>query len=357
MALLEEAQNASEGPQMPQLGTAPVVQDQTNQMPGGPGLDSALGELNAAQKPGLPGIEPVREQPGAEMPEAEMPAQQDPMVGSSIALPESLAGADTTQLVQDATQNINNQQVRPEETVSGQMENLLAQDSTYMQMHRAAGERQAGRRGLQNSSIAGQSGQAAAIASAQPIAAADASVYQKVYGDKRMFDFDTVRQATQNTYDDALVRLEGAGRERLADIEGQWRSLMQTSASSADFLTQFQRDVASIANNTDYSTEQQEAAINLLVSSAQNSMSLIGDIGGVEGLDQYLTYLDLSVKTRDGDFVTETDVTDTGATETDATGVSLPDQTPTNALGNPVPDNYMQDAYGNWYNHDQSSGG
>ena len=56
---------------------------------------------------------------------------------------------------------------------------LLASDNPYMQAARARGEAQAARRGLLNSSMAGQAGEAAAINAAAPIAQADAERFHQ----------------------------------------------------------------------------------------------------------------------------------------------------------------------------------
>ena len=63
------------------------------------------------------------------------------------------------------------------ETVSGQLDSLLAKDSPLSQRAMAGATQQSNRRGLVNSSMAAQAGQAALIDAAMPIANADANVY------------------------------------------------------------------------------------------------------------------------------------------------------------------------------------
>jgi len=63
-----------------------------------------------------------------------------------------------------------------QETVSGNMANLLGENSVYMQINRKQAEAGAARRGLLNSTLASQAGQQAAIAGAMPIAQADAQI-------------------------------------------------------------------------------------------------------------------------------------------------------------------------------------
>ncbi len=69
-------------------------------------------------------------------------------------------------------------QVSPQtDTVAGQLDTLLAKDSPYLQRARTRGMQFARDRGLQNSSLAAQAGEAAAIDAALPVATQDANTY------------------------------------------------------------------------------------------------------------------------------------------------------------------------------------
>jgi len=65
----------------------------------------------------------------------------------------------------------------PTQMVAGQMDKLTSQNSPYMQQATRTGERSAQARGLLNSTMAGTAGQSAALASALPIATADAGTF------------------------------------------------------------------------------------------------------------------------------------------------------------------------------------
>ncbi len=65
------------------------------------------------------------------------------------------------------------------ELTENRLNGLLASDNPYIQAARARGEAQAARRGLLNSSIAGQAGETAAINAATPIAQADAERFHQ----------------------------------------------------------------------------------------------------------------------------------------------------------------------------------
>jgi hypothetical protein len=69
--------------------------------------------------------------------------------------------------------------VTKEQTVAGQMQGLLSQDSGYMQLAQARALEKANASGLANSSMAVTAGQEAAYDAAMPIATQDASTYAK----------------------------------------------------------------------------------------------------------------------------------------------------------------------------------
>jgi len=130
-------------------------------------------------------------------PPVSSPITLDPIEGPNYWAPpnaQTLSGAPTPQVKQDLgvdqattmtpanvastptpTPNTARQITAPE-TVSGQMNALLAEDSPYMQSAKATALAQANSRGLINSSLAVGAGQKAAIDSAMPIATQDATV-------------------------------------------------------------------------------------------------------------------------------------------------------------------------------------
>ena len=86
----------------------------------------------------------------------------------------STASASTTDLNTASTQDWS---VTGQQTVSGQMDNLLKSDSPYMKQARTSGLQQATSRGLLNSSMAAGAAQGAAIGRALPIATQDAATF------------------------------------------------------------------------------------------------------------------------------------------------------------------------------------
>ena len=90
--------------------------------------------------------------------------------GSGANSGYSIPGATTV----PANQNTTISPVNSDELVANQMNTLLSSGSPYLQLAANQSLQAASARGLQNSSIAAGAGQAAAIAAAEPIAAADA---------------------------------------------------------------------------------------------------------------------------------------------------------------------------------------
>lgn len=108
--------------------------------------------------------------------------------------------------------------VQPRETTSGQMRELLSESNPYIQQARGGAQRYAASRGLQNSSIAGQGGEQAAIASALPIAQSDAGTYERR---------ELTRVGAENTLN--LARQQGDITSRIQS-EGHIQSLAQLAA-------------------------------------------------------------------------------------------------------------------------------
>ena len=91
--------------------------------------------------------------------------------------------------------------ITPDETVSHQLNQLMQEDSPYMQIARANALQQANSRGLLNSSIAVGAGQKAAIEAALPIAQQDA----KAYSDSGMSAQAAGQQLAQTEFESDLA--------------------------------------------------------------------------------------------------------------------------------------------------------
>lgn len=91
--------------------------------------------------------------------------------------------------------------VAPEETVAGQLTDVISANSPVIQQQEQLAQRVAEQRGLQNSSLAVQAGREAAIGAALPIASADAATYARAA---------EVNQNAQNTFNLAEFQHQNA---------------------------------------------------------------------------------------------------------------------------------------------------
>jgi len=143
---------------------------------------------------------------------------------------------------------------QPTETVAGQMNSLLGQDSTYLQAARGRAAQQSNARGLLNSSMAAGAGEKAAIESALPIATADAATYGKA-ADYNVSTSNAVRTANAGAANDA------AGQQRTIDANAgtQQRAIDAANATQRTGL--------------DAELEVQRRAIDAARAQQQNTIS------------------------------------------------------------------------------------
>jgi hypothetical protein len=121
--------------------------------------------------------------------------------------------------------------VAANQTTAGQMRELLDRSSPYIQQAEGEAQRFAASRGLQNSSIAAQSGRQAAIAAALPIANADAGVYERRETDRLNVE-NTLGLAREQG--DITSRLQGERHGQLLTeigAQGTVQSRLQSEAS------------------------------------------------------------------------------------------------------------------------------
>lgn len=188
-------------------------------------------------------------------------------------------------------------------TVEGRLQGLMASDNPLMQQARLQAQQQAASRGLQNSSMAVQSGQQAAYASMMPIASQDANtVYDSEkteYGtraDSALMNQDYLNSrglAEQGFgYDTSLMNQDIEGKRSLQlDRFGQETSLQegdfagrtslqddQQAANTARDAAKFQSDTtlqtADFAGRTGLQDDQQAAAAAAAAAKFQSDTSL-----------------------------------------------------------------------------------
>lgn len=122
-------------------------------------------------------------------------------------------------------------EVQSRETTSGQLKELLSSSSPYLQQARGRATQAAAARGLQNSSIAAQSGEQAAISAAAPIAQADAGTYERR---------ELARLDSQNQL--GAIRESGRVQGTLQQQQGEIQSRLQ--GQQGDIASRLQSEQA-----------------------------------------------------------------------------------------------------------------
>lgn len=138
--------------------------------------------------------------------------------------------------------------VNRQQTVRGQLEDLIATDSQYMTQAREGALRTAQSRGLLNSSIAAGAGEEAAIGAAAPIAAQDAATFarraefnassQNQFGIQAAGHQQTMERATQAEGAQSRLMAQEAEQERARAEQGFGHASQLSAQDAAQALTQ-----------------------------------------------------------------------------------------------------------------------
>lgn len=99
---------------------------------------------------------------------------------------------------------------------------------------------------------------------------------------QRQFDTDTQTKL-------AIAQLDSDSKAYLANIEAQYKNLMQSSASAAELFQQYQQSFASIMTNADLDAENKQAALNMLYENLQSGMNVVGSVASLD-LGSLLTF-------------------------------------------------------------------
>lgn len=201
------------------------------------------------------------------------------------------------------------------ETVSGNVDKLLQADNPLMQTARNQSAEAANAKGLLNSSMAVQAGQQAVINSALPIASADASTYHDTAARNQVASNEADQFNTGAKNQSGLLAQQGAqtsqlsaqqaGQEReiqalrgdqaahVADIEAQYKTLMQTNASAASLFNEYQKNIASILDDPNTTAAQKQAAVEKMSQVLQASLTIMGGVSNLD-LTSLLDFSNLS---------------------------------------------------------------
>jgi hypothetical protein len=212
------------------------------------------------------------------------------------------------------------------ETVSGQIDNLMSKGSPVLERARAGAMQRANERGLLNSSMAAQAGEAAVLDAALPIASADASVHNLAKRENQaagntalQFGANATNQATAQNVANAgaqtlqtmrgeqetglqtlrgaqakdlqtlqgdqamqLQGLRGDQAKQLADIEANYKNLIQANQSAATQFNTAMSSIAAVMADTYTSAEQKQSAVNKITQMLQSSLTVAGSIANID---------------------------------------------------------------------------
>lgn len=202
-----------------------------------------------------------------------------------------------------------------DQTVAGQVKNIIAEDSPLSQMAVARSNEDMNRRGLINTSMAVGAGQKALYESALPIATQDAATMAsagqfnansenalqsqsntirqqtatsnlQVAADLAKTDLDNQFKASMVNADAQtkafLTQTEGEIKTKLANIDADYKTLIQTSATAGDIYKGTISQIGPILSDTNMDAASKTAAINGLFSRMGVAMNLVGSINGVD---------------------------------------------------------------------------
>ena len=193
--------------------------------------------------------------------------------------------------------------VSDDELVSEQLDKQLGEDSLLQQRAVAGATQYANSRGLVNSTMAAQAGQAAAIDAALPVAEADASTYSTAARDNQaagneanQFNASAENTATAQNVDTAtkvaltkldsesqlaLQELKGDQATVLAEIEANYKQLMQANASASSLFNESMSEISKILGDASTSADQKSAAVAGVNALLESGLAVLGAISNL----------------------------------------------------------------------------
>lgn len=179
------------------------------------------------------------------------------------------------------------------QTVEGRVSNLIKTDSPFITEARTRAAQGMNQRGLINSSMALGEGEKAAYSAALPIATADVQNSLTVAGRNQ----DAANQSRQlGAQSENTVRLQeltgeqaleqqelrGAQSKELAQIEAQYKQVMQTNDSAARLMSQISASVGEILKEPNMGKEQKDQLMQKQIDLLKNGLAVIGGISNLD---------------------------------------------------------------------------
>lgn len=202
---------------------------------------------------------------------------------------------------------VSNWQNTPEQTVQGQTENIIKNDSPLIQLARTGADQQSQSRGLTNSSMAIGASQDAVYRAALPIAQADAAQSARVAG----YNVDTLNKANEFNATNQFSRDERIGRqdfdtkERIANNAYDFEKTQFTTAKEYERQSQnmvsglaqsFQNEVSAINKDPNMTQQAKTYALSQLYESYKTNLSLISNVNKIANVSTLLTPIKATAK-------------------------------------------------------------
>jgi len=179
------------------------------------------------------------------------------------------------------------------QTVEGRITNLLKKDSPLLTDARTRAAQVANARGLINSSMAVGEGEKAVIQTAFPIASQDANAALTVAGRNQEAanqagqfgaGAENVMRQQELSGEQAMEQqeLRGAQSKELAQIEAQFKQIMQTNDSAARFFSQISASIGDILKEPNIGIDQKNQLVQKQIDLLKAGLAVIG---GIENLD------------------------------------------------------------------------
>ena len=176
--------------------------------------------------------------------------------------------------------------------MQGQLANVLDSNNPLMQRAETRAKQGMNQRGLLNSTMALQAGQAALYDAALPIAQQDANTYKDVGMQQAGLQQQTNLQTSdiQNQKDlqqanaqlqTSLQAADSTTKMQLAEIENKWRTQIQTSASMANSYQQLTDGITRIMMDPELDGPSKQAAIGNLTTLYNNTLTMQSTLTGL----------------------------------------------------------------------------
>lgn len=217
----------------------------------------------------------------------------------------------TTTPTTASTATAQTRNVDDNELVTNQLSSIMGENSPLLQRAKASALEAANSRGLLNSSMAVGAATGAVLDRATPLAQSNAATIsnvknQNLANEQQTELTNTANQQNTNQFNSTQANntsivnaseqnkvlsqmMDQQNKLQLADIEAQYKNLMQSQASAMTLYQQSVKNISEILMNPDLTETAKKSAVTNQNSLLQSGMKIIGAMGGLN-LDELLNF-------------------------------------------------------------------